>query len=147
MHPAKKLIFCSRVHLIDYYRKMIDVQKNIVNILQQGALNWLLQENDRCTKNIVNILQQGALNWLLQENDRCKKNTLLIFCRRVHLIEYYKKMIDVKKNILLIFCSSVHLIDYYRKKIDVQKNIVNILQQGALNWLLQENDRCKKIYC
>ena len=77
------------MHLIDYYRKMIDIQKNIVNIVQQGALNWLLQENDGC-----------------------KKTVLLIFCSRVHLIDYYRKMIDVKKNILLTFCSSVHLIDY-----------------------------------
>ena len=82
------------MHLIDYYRKMIDVKKYIVNILQQGAFNWLLQEKDRCKKIVfifcssvhlivyyrkiidvkkkVNILQQGALNWLLQENDRFK---------------------------------------------------------------------------
>ena len=60
------LKFCSRVHLIDYYRKMIDAKKNIVNIVQQGALNWLLQENDGC------------------------KKIVLIFCSRVHLIDYYR---------------------------------------------------------
>ena len=60
----------------------------------------------------------------------------------MHLIDYYRKMIDVKK-IVLIFCSRVHLIDYYRKMIDEKKD-GNIVQQGALNWLLQENDRCKK---
>ena len=114
------------MHLIDYYRKMIDVKKNIVNILQQGALNWLLQENDRC-----------------------KKNILLIFCSRVHLIDYYRKMIDVKKNILLTFCSSGALIWLLEENDRCKKNIVNILQQCALNWLLQENDRCKKniIFC
>ena len=58
-------------------------------------------------------------NWLLEEND---------------------------VNILT-FCSSVHLIDYYRKMMNVKKIVLIFGQQGALNWLLQENDRCKKKYC